>query len=113
MSREFVLVPKFKYERLFEQVDKPLSSPSIQQGGLGDQTLDQTTHSNQASHFDQDAHSDQSAPSDKTLIIIIFSFLNQSIKMFKQNFHNITNAKCSLIKAKIKLTDRVYSISIL
>lgn len=65
MSREFVLVPKFKYERFFEQVDKQLSSPSIQQGGLGDQTLDQTTHSNQASHFDQDAHSDQSAPSDK------------------------------------------------
>ena len=113
MSREFVLVPKFKYERLLQQVDKPLSSPSIQQGGLGDQTLDQTTHSNRASHIDQDAPSDQSAPSDKPSDDNYFLYPQSVSKTVQPKLPQRSKCKKQFdkIKNKNSLTESILSAS--
>ena len=96
------LVPKLKYERLLEQVDKPLSSPSIQQDGLGDQTLDQTTHSNQVSHIDQDAHRDQSAPSDKPSDDNYFLYPKSVSKNIQPKIPQRSKCKKQFVKIKNK-----------
>ena len=49
MSREYILVPKTKYESLLKRSNQSISSQSVQQGGRNDHATD----SDQAAHADK------------------------------------------------------------